>query len=56
MIKFEERHRKRETSRRFGVGESRVRNMRKQKKLTDLPSKRCRPLGGNSKPQAPGME
>ena len=47
----------REASRKFGVGESSIRDWRKQRnQLKELPSKRLRLTGGGRKAQAPDME
>ena len=54
VVEFAERHTNREAGRRFSVGESCVKDLRKAKnKLTELPSKRCRQPGGGRRAQAP---
>ena len=57
VITFAEVHGNREASRRFGVGESSVRDWRKQKeKLALVPAKSQRLPGGRRKAHAPDME
>ena len=57
VIEYAEKCNNREASRKFGVGESSIRDWRKQRdQLKELPSKRLRLTGGGRKAQAPDME
>ena len=57
VVKYAAQHGNREAARRFGVGESSVRDWKKQQdKLSDLPSKKQRLPGGGRKPLDQEME